>query len=202
VEDLVLTGPPARLTAVVTVANSGDRALPIDGMRVRRPNQPEITGVAGAVVAPGETATVPVLVGLSPSTAPGNYPAEVEVAGVIRTVTLRVESHLAVTVSPTNVVLGPGKHPLTMMLDNTGNVPLPLAGLTRARTDDGGPDPGPDVSLRIVDPPTLDPGQRAAVHVTLEVPDLDPTRRHTARIPVGLAGLDVHVLPRTLEEKS
>lgn len=202
VEDLILSGPPGRLTAIVTVANSGDRALPIDGIQVRRPNQPEVAGVAGGLVPPRETASVPVLVTLSSSTAPGMYPAEIEVAGVTRSVTLWVESHLSVNVSPAHVVAGPGEHSLTLLLHNTGNVPLPLAGLTRARTDDGAPDPGPDVALRIPDPPTVEPGERVVIHGTLEVPDLDPTRRHTARIPVGLASLDILVLPHTLEEKS
>ncbi len=200
-EDLVLSGPPSRLTAVVTVANTGDRALPVDGILVRRPNQLDLPGVAGAVVAPGETALVPVFLSVPPSTAPGNYPAEVEVGGVSRSVTLRVEAHLSVIVSPTNLVVPPGTHPLTLVLNNTGNVPLPLAELTRANTHDGGPDPGPDVSLRLASPPIVAPGQRAMVDATLEVPDLDPTRRHTARVPVGLSGLDIHILPRTPEEK-
>ena len=85
---------------------------------------------------------------------------------------------------------------------NEGNVPIPLAAVTRARTDDGGPDPGPDVTLRVADPPVVDPGTTVTVDATLSVPDeLDPTRRHLARVPVGTADLDVIVLPRTASEK-
>lgn len=199
---LVLAGPPGRLTGVFSVANSGDRTLPIDGVRVRRPKQPEVSGTAGAVLAPGETAPVPVRVTLAPDTPPGEYPAEVEVAGTVRAVTLRVEARLAVTVSPPSVVAAPGTEQVTLDLSNTGNVALPLAALTRARTDDGGPDPGPDVVLRIADPPTVEPGQRVTVPAALEIPDLDPARRHTASVPIGLSSLDIHVLPRTLPEET
>ena len=198
---LVLSGPPGRLRATVSVANTGDRALPLEAVRVLV-GESEVVGTAAVVVAPRESAQVPVLVSLAPDTAPGEYPAQIELAGVTREATVRVEPHLAVSVSPATLVVGPGTHEVMITLTNTGNVPLALATRTRARTDDGGSDPGPDISLRLADPPTVEPGGRTSVVATLAVPDLDPTRRHTARLPVGLSDITVHVLPRTTKETS
>ena len=74
--------------------------------------------------------------------------------------------------------------------------------MASALADDGGPDPGPDISLTVLDPTTLEPGTIVSVAGELTVPDdLDPTRRHVARIPVGTADLEVVVLPRTTTEE-
>jgi hypothetical protein len=100
------------------------------------------------------------------------------------------------------VLATPGRQRVTLTLVNHGNVDIPLAALARARTDDGGPDPGPDVSLTVLDPTTVEPGAIVSVAAELTVPDeLDPTRRHVARIPVGTADLEVVVLPRTTPEE-
>ena len=73
--------------------------------------------------------------------------------------------------------------------------------LLRARTDDGGPDPGPDVTLTLTDATTAAPGTTSVLRGSLSVPaELDPTRRHTARVPVGTADLDVTILPRDPSE--
>lgn len=200
--DVVLSGPPGRLRATLSVANTGDRSLPIEAVRVRLADRTEVAGTANAVIAPHESGRVPVLVSLAPGMAPGAYAAEVELAGVTRPAMLWVEPRPALDVSPGTVMAVPGTQDVTLTLTNSGNVPLVLAAHTRARTDDGGPDPGPDVSLHLSDPPTVEPGQRLVVAGALEVPELDPTRRHTARVPIGLTDIAVHVLPRTTKETS
>ncbi|WP_406829326.1 hypothetical protein ABEG17_09990 [Pedococcus sp. KACC 23699] len=199
---IVLTGPPSLLRATVSVENAVDQRLAIRGLAVHRQGQAVVAGSAAAVVAPGATAQVPVSVRLDPSTPPGDHVAELEVAGLRREVVLRVEPDLALRVSPRRVLATEGEQVLTLTVSNEGNVAIPLAAVLRARTDDGGPDPGPDVVLTVTDPPVVEPGTTARVAATLLVPpDLDPTRRHTARLPIGTADLDVIILPRTASER-
>ncbi len=201
VEGIVLTGPPGQLRATVSVENAVDQRLAIRGLALHRAGYDAIAGSAAAVIAPGATAQVPVSVRLDPGTPPGDHVAEVEVGGLRRAVVLRVEPDLTLRVGPRRVLATEGDQPLTLTVSNDGNVAIPLAAVTRARTDDGGPDPGPDVVLTVVDPPALEPGTSASLTTTLTVPPgLDPTRRHTARLPVGTADLDVIILPRTASE--
>lgn len=197
-EPLVLVGPPGRLRAVVTVANTGDRRLAVRSSTVRREGAPDLPGLASGVVDPGATDSVPVTVALEPGTAPGDYTAELEVAGVRRAVVLRVEPELAMHVSPRRMLAEPGTQTVTLVVRNEGNVDVPLAPVTRARTDDGGPDPGPDVTLTLRSPGTVPAAGSVTRTGRLDVPaDLDPTRRHRASVPVGLADLDVIVLARS-----
>ena len=199
---IVLTGPPSQLRATVSVENAVDQRLAIRGVALHRQGQAAVAGSAAAVIAPGATAQVPISVRLDPSTPPGDHVAEIEVGGLRRAVVLRVEPDLALRVSPRRVLATEGDQPLTVTVSNEGNVAIPLAAVQRARTDDGGPDPGPDVVLTVTDPPVVDPGTTARVEARLLVPpDLDPTRRHTARLPVGTADLDVIILPRTASER-
>ncbi len=199
---IVLTGPPSQLRATVSVENAVDQRLAIRGVALHREGHAAVPGSAAAVIAPGATAQVPVSVRLDPSTPPGDHVAEIEVGGLRREVVLRVESHLALRVSPRRVLATEGEQALTLTVSNEGNVAIPLAAVLRARTDDGGPDPGPDVVLTVTEPPVVEPGTTARVETTLLVPpDLDPTRRHTARLPVGTADLDVIILPRTASER-
>lgn len=198
---IVLTGPPALLRATVTVANAVDERVAVRGVVVHREGEPTVGGTASALIPPGATAAVPVTVGLDRTTAPGEHTAEVEVGGIRRPARLVVDPDPAVRVSPRRTLAAPGRTAVRLTVVNEGNVPIPLATVTRARTDDGGPDPGPDVTLTLDDPPVVEPGTSLTLDATLSVPgDLDPTRRHTARVPVGTADVDVIVLPRNASE--
>lgn len=200
-EGIVLTGPPGQLRATVTVENAVDQRLAIRGLALHRPGHVAVAGSAAAVIAPGATAQVPVSVSLDRGTPPGDHVAEVEVGGLRREVVLRVEPDLALRISPRRVLVTEGDQALRLVVTNEGNVAIPLAAVVRARTDDGGPDPGPDVVLTVADPPVLGPGATATLTTTVTVPrGLDPTRRHVARLPVGTADLDVIILPRTASE--
>lgn len=202
VEGIVLTGPPGQLRATVSVENAVDQRLAIRGLALHRPGHEAVAGSAAAVIAPGATAQVPVSVRLDPGTPPGDHVAQVEVAGLRREVVLRVEPDLALRVSPRRILAIEGEQELTLTLSNEGNVAIPLAAVQRARTDDGGPDVGPDVVLTVTDPPVVEPGMALRVPATITVPSgLDTTRRHTARVPVGTADLDVIILPRTASER-
>ena len=198
---IVLAGPPGQLRATVSVENAVDQRVTVRGLVLHREGEAPVSAPATALIPPGATAEVPVTFRLDPTTAPGEHTAEVEVGGVRRAALLHVEPDLSVRVSPRRTLAAPGRHAVTLLVVNDGNVDLPLARTTRARTDDGGPEPGPDVVLEVADPPTVRPCAFATVSGHLDVPaNLDPTRRHTARIPVGTADLEVIVLPRTASE--
>ena len=200
-EAIVLTGPPGLLRATVSVENAVDQRVAVRGLTLHRSGQQAVTGAGAAVIAPGATARVPVSFRLEPDTPPGEYPAEVEVGGIRRDALLRVEADLSMHVSPRRVLAEVGSTDVTLTVTNDGNLPIPLAAVVRARTDDGGPDPGPDVTLTLTDPATAAPGTTTLLQGSLGVPDdLDPTRRHTARLPVGTADLDVIILPRDPSE--
>ena len=194
---IVLTGPPSLLRATVSVENAVDQRVSVRGLTLHRSGREALTGAGAAVIAPGATAQLPVTFRLEPDTAPGEYAAEVEVGGIRREAVLRVEPDLSLHVSPHRLLAEVGSTPVTLSVTNDGNVPIPLAALVRARTDDGGPDPGPDVTLTLTAATTAAPGSTTVLQGSLDVPaQLDPTRRHTARVPVGTADLDVIILPR------
>ncbi|WP_344252866.1 hypothetical protein [Terrabacter carboxydivorans] len=197
---IVLAGPPGRLTTTVTVENvSADRLV------VRRPTLhlggEAVTGAASAIIPGGRTVEVPVVVPLPATTPPGRHEAEMELGGVRRRVVVDVAPHPALELSPRRVLAVEGSQDVTLVVTNTGNVRMPLAALTMARADDGGPDPGPDVVLALEAPAAVEPGQTVTLPARLEVPPgLDPARRHTASVPVGIADLDVVILPRDRSE--
>jgi hypothetical protein len=194
---IVLTGPPGLLKATVSVENAVDQRVAVRGLTLHRSGQEALTGAGAAVIAPGATALVPVAFRLEPDTPPGDYPAEVEVGGIRREAVLRVEADFSLHVSPRRLLAEVGDSPVSLSVVNDGNVPIDLAAVVRARTDDGGPDPGPDVTLTLTGATTAAPGTTTVLRGSLAVPvELDPTRRHTARVPVGTADLDVIILPR------
>ncbi|TPG15009.1 hypothetical protein [Pedococcus bigeumensis] len=220
---IVLTGPPSLLRATVSVENAVDQRVSVRGLILHRSGQQALTGSGAAVIAPGATADVPVAFRLEQDTPPGEYAAEVEVGGVRREALLRVEPDLSMHVSPRRILAEVGRQAVTLTVTNDGNLTIPLAAVVRARTndggavvrahiddgsavvragtDDGGPGPGPDVTLTLTATTTLAPGSTTVLQSHLTVPaELDPARRHTARIPVGTADLDVIILPRDPSE--
>jgi hypothetical protein len=197
-DPLIFSGPPGRLRAEVTVANTGDRRLAIRGVTIQREGSIDVDAPAVALVPPGTTASMPVTVPMEPGTSPGDYPAEVRVAGVLRAAVLRVEAELAMRITPRRLLAEPGKNDVSIVAVNEGNVDVPLASVTRGRTSDGGKEPGPDVTLTLDAPIVLAAASTATLRGKLEVPpSLEPTRRHTATVPVGLADLEVIILPRS-----
>ena len=203
VDTIVLAGPPSLLRATVSVENAVDQRVAVRGLTLHRKGREALAGAGVAVIAPGATADVPVSFRLEPDTPPGEYAAEVEVGGIRREAVLRVEPDLSMHVSPRRVLAEVGRHRLTLTVANDGNLTIALAVVVRAHTDDGSPDPdaGPDVTLTLTAPATVAPGTTIVLEGDLTVPEeLDPTRRHTARIPVGTADLDVIILPRDPSE--
>ncbi len=199
---LVISGPPDRLQTVVSVENAVQERVAVRGLVLHRDGEPSLAASASALIPPGETAQIPVVFRLDPSTPPGEHDAEVEVGGIRRSARLLVEARPSLRVSPGRVLAHPGRQTVTLHVVNHGNVPIPLATRTRARTDDGG-EAGPDITLSLTRPPTVAPGATVILSARLTVPTgLDPTRRHIAHVPVGTDDFDVIVLPRTATEAS
>lgn len=202
-DPLIFTGPPGRMCADVTIANTGGHRLAVRGLTVSRDGSADVDVQTAALVAPGTTASVLVTVPMDPSTSPGDYPAEVQVAGIRRAALLRVDAEMAMHIIPRRVLAEPGTQNVSFVAVNEGNVDLPLAMVTRGRTSDGGEEPGPDVTLTLREPIVLAAASTLSVHGRLKVPQsLEPTRRHTASVPVGLADLEVIILARTAETEA
>ena len=200
-ETVELTGPPGRLTTTVTVENATESRIAVRTPTLHLQGREPVAGSGAAVIAPGATAAVPVTFPLESSTAPGTYAAELEVSGLRRSAVVTVLAEVSMDVAPSTILAVPGRQETVIAVTNDGNVPVPLARRAIARTDDGGPEPGPDVALVLEAAVTLEPGASLTLNGVLEVPDeLDPARRHTATIPVGVADLDVIILPRSASE--
>ncbi len=194
---LIFSGPPERLLADLTVANTGDHRLAVRGVTVLREGSADLEVQTAALVPPGATTSLHVSLPVEPGTSPGDYPAQVQVAGLRRAAVLRVEAVLAMQITPRRLLAEPGAHDLSIVAVNEGNVDVPLASVTKGRTYDGGKEAGPDVTLTLKTPVVLKAASTVTVRGRLQVPSsLEPTRRHTASVPVGLADLEVIVLPR------
>ena len=198
---LLVAGPPSQLRTTVTVENTADQQVAVRAASLHREGEPIVAGGVASLIPAGATVRVPVTFAVAAATPPGEYAAEVEVGGTRRAAVVRVDPHLAMRVSPRRVIAEPGRQQVDLVVTNDGNLDVTVAALARARTDDGGPDPGPDISLVLEAPVVVAAASTTSTTGQLEVPQgLDPTRRHTATIPVGLADLDVIILPRTASE--
>ena len=196
-EPVLLTGPPESLHATLSLANTSEGRLSVKDLVLRREGAEDIGVRFAAILPPGVTTSVPVSVALPATTPPGEYIGELEIAGQSRTATIRIEPKLAASLSPARVLATAGVTPLELRLTSKANVDIPLAAHTRGRTEDGGPDPGPDIELELDAPGVLHPGESLVLTGSLRVPDgLDPTRRHEALVPIGVNDLTVLVLPR------
>jgi P pilus assembly chaperone PapD len=201
-ETVELTGPPGHLSTTVTVENSTESRIAVRAPTLHLEGREPVPGSGAALIAPGATATVPVTLSLESSTPPGTYAAELEVSGMRRSAVVTVLAEVSMNVQPSTVLAAPGRQEVVLAVTNDGNVPVPLARRAIARTDDGGPDPGPDVALVLESDVTVEPGASLTLGGRLEVPrELDPARRHTATIPVGVADLEVIILPRSASER-
>ncbi len=198
---IVLSGPPTSLRTTVTVENTSEGRLAIRGATLHLDDGTPVPGTAAALIGAGATASLPVRVALDPTTAPGRYAAELEVSGARRSAVIRVQTHLSLSVSPGEVLAAVGRRSIALDVANDGNVAIPLAGRVIAATDDGRGEPGPEITLEVDNPTTLEPGTSVTLEAHLVVPKgLDPARRHVARVPVGVADLIVIVLPHTESE--
>lgn len=200
-EPLLLAGPPDDLRATIELENTTDQRMTLRGMVLRRKGEDDQSGRFAAILPPSSTTSVPLRLALSPTTAPGDYPAHLEIGGQSREATLRVEEKIAARITPDHVLAEPGRTTVRLRAVNQGNVAIPLARTTQAdvHEDDVSErrdDDVPSVTLKLKTSTVLDPGATLDLRGTLSVPDgLDPARRHEALVPVGVCDLLVTVLP-------
>jgi len=202
-EPVLLTGPPDNLRATVSLENASDKRISLRGLVLRRAGADDLAVRFGAILPPASSTTVPLSIALPVTTPPGEYGAQIEIAGQTREATLRVETKISARLTPGRILAAPGPSTVELRLANEGNVDIPLARTTRGRTTDDGPDWGDDVVLELAQPLLLQAGDVIDLAATVVVPDgLDPTRRHEAAVPVGVCDLIVIVLPRDVEDES
>ena len=101
----------------------------------------------GAILPPTSTTTIPLSIALPQTTPPGEYDAQIEIGGQSRQVRLQVDPKISARLTPDQILAPPGTSQVGLRIANQGNVDIPLAAVTRARTTDDGPDFGADVTL-------------------------------------------------------
>jgi hypothetical protein len=130
---VVLRGTPGHLRGEVDVANDGSApvmALPADTATVRPGSALRFGNPAGAIVPAGSARRVRLHAAVDPTTAPGSYPVELDVAGQIVTATVEVIEQVSLTLSPSSVVIDGvvgSAGSAAVLATNVGNVPLPIS---------------------------------------------------------------------------
>jgi hypothetical protein len=171
----------------LSVENTGDGRLTIRQVVIRREGAEPLVQPVGVIVAPGARADVPIA--LAPDTPPGEYRVEVELPHERRAAVVRVDPRHELRVRPGRVVVPVGSTTLTVSVQNTGNVEMPLAPVT---TSEEG-----EVRLTLTGTRSIAPGASADIKARVSVDDgLDPHRRHEFDVPVGTADVVFVVLPR------
>jgi hypothetical protein len=212
-EPLVLSGEPRALTGSLHLHNPGATKVVLRDAGLRDPSGalrlPDARHVLRPIVLrPDQGGSVPLSVAVHPTTPPGEYQAELEVAGRVRTVVLQVAETVDVSVEPSALVIAnrPGiAQTKRLVVVNEGNVPVsigepvevelrhdvPLA-LVRREEQVG------TVEARAKAPVHLPPGETATIELALTLVEAPPaTRRYRGRLPVVTGDVDVVVLAST-----
>lgn len=197
---LVLTGPPHAVRGRISLANTGPERLVIRGATIHLPKREPIAVPLTALVGPGATTEAVVSADLGGDWPAGTVRGELDVNGQRRDVEVRVIQTVGLDVTPRDVLVVAGVTSISIIVRNFGNVPVPLARVSRGHLvahDSGDPDEdSPDATLTLPRSVTLQPGVELSMQVDVEVPKgLPHDRRHRANLPVGPADLVVTVLP-------
>lgn len=135
-EPLVLAGPPAKLTGQIDLHNTGDASAVLRDAAFRDPSG-VLRARAGrqsfspVVVRAHQQRRGPVSISLDPATPPGEYRAEIEVAGGTRPVVLHVTESIDLAVHPQTIVVlnQRGAQRRRIVVTNEGNVPFGIGDL-------------------------------------------------------------------------
>jgi hypothetical protein len=134
---LVLSGPPSKLTGQVELLNTGAARVVVRDAGVKDPGGVLTGGVSRPafstlVLHPNQGRTVPLKIALAPSTPPGEYHVELDVAGQSRPLVLNVMETFDVTVQPDTLVVanlpGQAQHK-RLSVTNEGNVAFTIGAL-------------------------------------------------------------------------
>lgn len=109
-EPLVFAGPPRQLTGRVELHNRSDVDVVLRDAILRDPDKvfsmrPMRQSISPLVLKPYEERRLLLTLVIDPTTPPGEYRAEVELAGQCRTTVLHVSELLDITVRPPSIVL-------------------------------------------------------------------------------------------------
>lgn len=118
----------------LTFAGKGARTL-----AAARPGPGPVVRLHPGIIRPGHIGPVSLTVALDPHTPPGEYQAEVEIAGQMQPVTLHVTERTSISVSPAVLVIENNPDQTIakrIVVSNLGNVPLNLGKIGAVYLDD------------------------------------------------------------------
>lgn len=200
-EPILFVGPPTSLRAHLQLENTSDARMSLRALAVTAEVAPAAEAQVVAVLPAGSRSTATATLSVNRSTAPGSYPAQVQVGGQPRPARLVVLASTELDLVPGRVVVQAPSSTFPVVVRNDGNVAVPLAELVRADLRRDGRqgqegDHTPTATARLAGPVRLEPGRSAVLELTVELPDdLDPTRRYVSELPLGPALLTVVVPP-------
>ncbi len=135
-EPLVLAGPPAKLTGQIDLHNPGDASVVLRDAGFNDPRgilrvRPGRQSFSPFVVRAHQHQRGPVTISLDPATPPGEYRAEIELAGSTRPVVLHVTESIDLAVHPQSIVIlnQRGAQRRRIVVTNEGNVPFAIGDL-------------------------------------------------------------------------
>lgn len=148
-EDLVLVGPPKRLSGMLRLENGSDEPVVVEyeplkpGMRnVETKKQVSLNGALRFTghLAARETKTQRAFCSVDPHTPAGTYESEIMIGDTVKKITLIVQNDLSISLNPDHIFLvgiGPGKkHTVAVQLANNGNIPIEVPKLKHSTTLD------------------------------------------------------------------
>jgi hypothetical protein len=213
-EPLVLTGRPHALTGTLQLHNPSDAKVVLRDAGLRDPSGalrlPEARyRLQPIVLRPDQGGSVLVSVAVDSTTSPGEYRAELEVAGNVRTVVLQVAETVDLSVDPETVVIAnrPGvAQKKRLVVTNDGNVPftigepvevelrrdVPLAFIRREEQVVGTVEARAPAAIEVA------PGETATIELALTLVEAPPAiHRYRGRLPVVTHDVDVVVVAST-----
>jgi hypothetical protein len=213
-QPLVLTGGPHALTGTLQLHNPSDTKVVLRDAGLRDPSGalrlPEARHrLHPIVLRPDQGSSVLVSVTVDPTTPAGEYQAELEVAGQVRTVVLRVAETVDLSVEPGTLVIAnrPGlAQKKRLVVTNDGNAPFSIGEpvevelrrdvpLSLIRRDE--PVIG-TVEARAPAAIEVPPGETATVELALTVVEAPPAiHRYRGRLPVVTRDVEVVVVAST-----
>jgi len=132
---LVFSGPPSRLQGTVRLVNPTSEKVKLQSIGIQADS---LRGAAQlplseiplpARLAPGEQVSVQSTIGVDPQTPPGSYPMQVTIGGQTVQAVAHVTEVVDFKIEPNEITILAGKeskYEREFVIENAGNVPLPL----------------------------------------------------------------------------
>ena len=150
-QPIVMVGQPGNLQGVLKLRNRGSDRLVLRELHLAAPFAAHVaTRAAGdvslptlrlspGVLRPGNASEISLSMALDPCTPPGEYQAQIDVAGQARQVVVHVVEKVSLRLSPSEVIvenLPDQRIPKRIVASNKGNVPLTIAEIGAIFLDD------------------------------------------------------------------